>query len=74
MSEKGAASVCGLGRFPVTLYYERQTGLLEAADSLRAFIVREKKKEALRLQNVLARRGAGVAAVARRGPEAYLVE
>lgn len=38
ISEKGAVSVYGLGRFPVTLYQEQWDKLLGAADELRAFI------------------------------------
>lgn len=38
VSEKGALSVYGLGRFPVTLYKEQWTKLLDMADDLRAFI------------------------------------
>ncbi len=38
VSEKGALSVYGLGRFPVTLYKEQWTRLLELADDIRAFI------------------------------------
>ncbi|HLK11456.1 MAG TPA: hypothetical protein VKW76_08745 [Candidatus Binatia bacterium] len=38
VSEKGAVSVYGLGRFPVTLYQEQWTKLLGMADELRAFI------------------------------------
>jgi len=38
VSEKGAVSVYGLGRFPVTLYQEQWDKLLNAADALRAFI------------------------------------
>jgi hypothetical protein len=38
VSEKGALSVYGLGRFPVTLYKEQWTKLLDIADDLRAFI------------------------------------
>ena len=34
MSEKGGVSVYGLGRFPVTLYYEQWTRLLGAVDEL----------------------------------------
>lgn len=49
VSEKGAVSVYGLGRFPVTLYQEQWTKLLEVADDIRAFIRenegRLKKKE-----------------------------
>ena len=39
VSEKGAVSVYGLGRFPVTLYKEQWTKLLDMADEIRAFIV-----------------------------------
>jgi hypothetical protein len=38
VSEKGAVSVYGLGRFPVTLYQEQWDKLLAAVDELRAFI------------------------------------
>ena len=38
VSEKGAVSVYGLGRFPVTLYKEQWTRLLDMADDIRAFI------------------------------------
>jgi hypothetical protein len=38
VSEKGAVSVYGLGRFPVTLYKEQWAKLLDMADSIRAFI------------------------------------
>ena len=38
VSEKGALSVYGLGRFPVTLYKEQWTKLLELAEDIRAFI------------------------------------
>ena len=38
VSEKGALSVYGLGRFPVTLYNEQWTKLLEMTDAIRAFI------------------------------------
>lgn len=38
VSEKGAVSVYGLGRFPVTLYQEQWDKLLSAVDDLRAFI------------------------------------
>lgn len=49
VSEKGAVSVYGLGRFPVTLYQEQWLKLLDMADDIRAFIGenadRLKKKE-----------------------------
>jgi hypothetical protein len=38
VSEKGAVSVYGLGRFPVTLYKEQWTKLLAMADEIRTFI------------------------------------
>lgn len=38
VSEKGGVSVYGLGRFPVTLYLEQWTKLLDMADEIRAFI------------------------------------
>jgi hypothetical protein len=38
VSEKGAVSVYGLGRFPVTLYKEQWTKLLDMADEIREFI------------------------------------
>jgi hypothetical protein len=49
VSEKGALSVCGLGRFPVTLYRKQWEKLLGMADKIRAFIQENdgalKKKE-----------------------------
>jgi hypothetical protein len=44
VSEKGGVSVYGLGRFPVTLYYEQWTRLLDAAPDLKAFIEENKSK------------------------------
>ncbi len=38
VSEKGALSVYGLGRFPVTLYKEQWHKLLGMADEIQAFI------------------------------------
>ena len=38
VSEKGGVSVYGLGRFPVTLYKEQWTKLLDMADDIRAII------------------------------------
>jgi hypothetical protein len=49
VSEKGALSVYGLGRFPVTLYREQWEKLLGLADEIRTFIQENdqvlKKKE-----------------------------
>ena len=39
VSEKGALSVYGLGRFPVTLYKEQWKKLLDLAEDIRAFLV-----------------------------------
>jgi hypothetical protein len=50
VSEKGALSVYGMGRFPVTLYREQWEKLLAMADQIREFIQENdeklKKKEA----------------------------
>ena len=48
VSEKGGVSVYGLGRFPVTLYYEQWTRLLDAGEDLRAFL--EANKSSLKLK------------------------
>jgi hypothetical protein len=48
VSEKGGVSVYGLGRFPVTLYYEQWTRLLEAGEDLRAFLEAHKSRLKLR--------------------------
>jgi hypothetical protein len=44
VSEKGGVSVYGLGRFPVTLYYEQWTRLLDAAPELKTFLEDNKPK------------------------------
>ena len=44
VSEKGGVSVYGLGRFPVTLYYEQWMRLLGASDNLREFLEENKSK------------------------------
>lgn len=38
VSEKGALSIYGLGRFPVTLYAGQWQRLLAAADTIKAFM------------------------------------
>ena len=38
VSEKGALSIYGMGRFPVTLYKEQWLKLLGMSDVIRAFI------------------------------------
>jgi hypothetical protein len=49
VSDKGAVSVYGLGRFPVTLYKEQWEKLLGMAEDINAFIQKNehslKKKE-----------------------------
>ena len=49
VSEKGALSIYGTGRFPVTLYKEQWLKLLAMSDDIRAFIAANegqlKKKE-----------------------------
>ena len=44
VGEKGGVSVYGLGRFPVTLYYEQWVRLLDSADGVRAFLEENKSK------------------------------
>jgi hypothetical protein len=44
VSEKGGVSVYGLGRFPVTLYYEQWVRLLEVAPDLKNFLAENKDK------------------------------
>jgi hypothetical protein len=38
VSQKGAVSLYGLGRFPVTLYKEQWESVLDMADEIRRFI------------------------------------
>ena len=38
VSEKGGLSVYGLGRFPITLYKEQWTKLLDMSDDIRQFL------------------------------------
>ena len=50
VGEKGGISVYGLGRFPVTLYYEQWIRLLDAAEELKAFMESNKSRLKLRAQ------------------------
>ena len=50
VGEKGGVSVYGLGRFPVTLYYEQWTRLLDATPELRAFLDENKADGKLKLK------------------------
>jgi hypothetical protein len=49
VGEKGGVSVYGLGRFPVTLYYEQWIRLLDAEGDLRTFL--EGNKNRLKLKD-----------------------
>jgi len=49
VSEKGGVSVYGLGRFPVTLYYEQWIRLLDQADQIRGFL--EENKSHLKMKS-----------------------
>jgi len=44
VSEKGGVSVYGLGRFPVTLYYEQWIRLLDQAEQIREFMEANKSQ------------------------------
>jgi len=48
VGEKGGVSVYGLGRFPVTLYYEQWIRLLDQTEALRKFL--EDNKSRLKLK------------------------
>ena len=50
VGEKGGVSVYGLGRFPVTLYYEQWIRLLDAGEKLREFLEENKSKLKLKGQ------------------------
>lgn len=50
VGEKGGVSVYGLGRFPVTLYYEQWNRLLGAADDIKKFMVDNKARLKLKEQ------------------------
>ena len=48
VAAKGGVSLYGLGRYPVTLYYEQWLRLLSSAEQLRGFL--EANKGALKLR------------------------
>ena len=50
VGEKGGVSVYGLGRFPVTLYYEQWIRLLDAVPQLREFLEENKSAGKLKLK------------------------
>lgn len=45
VSQKGAVSVSGLGRFPITLYADQWLDLLPCAAAITAFIAQERKAQ-----------------------------
>lgn len=49
VGDKGGVSVYGLGRFPVTLYYEQWKRLLAASEDLTKFL--EENKSRLKLKD-----------------------
>lgn len=49
VSEKGGVSVYGLGRFPVTLYYEQWIRLLDHAEQIKEFL--EENKSRLKIKS-----------------------
>lgn len=51
VGEKGGVSVYGLGRFPVTLYYEQWIRLLDASPDLRKFLEENKAEGKLKLKD-----------------------
>ena len=50
VGEKGGVSVYGLGRFPVTLYYDQWIRLLDAGEKLREFLEANKAGGKLKLK------------------------
>lgn len=50
VGEKGGVSVYGLGRFPVTLYYEQWIRLLDGSPELRTFLEENKAQGRLKLK------------------------
>jgi hypothetical protein len=50
VGEKGGVSVYGLGRFPVTLYYEQWIRLLDTVKELREFLEENKAAGKLKLK------------------------
>ena len=51
VSEKGAVSIYGMGRFPVTLYKEQWLKLLDMSDHIRAFITANEAQLKTKNQN-----------------------
>jgi hypothetical protein len=57
VGEKGGVSVYGLGRFPVTLYYEQWIRLLDTSKELREFLEENKAAGKLKLKESAASAG-----------------
>ena len=51
VGEKGGVSVYGLGRFPVTLYYEQWVRLLDTGEKLKQFLEENKAGGKLKLKD-----------------------
>jgi hypothetical protein len=51
VSEKGAVSIYGMGRFPVTLYKEQWLKLLDMSEDIRAFIIANEAQLKTKNQN-----------------------
>jgi len=51
VSEKGAVSIYGMGRFPVTLYKEQWLKLLDMSDDIRTFITANEAQLKTKNQN-----------------------
>jgi hypothetical protein len=51
VSEKGAVSVYGMGRFPVTLYKAQWLKLLDMSDDIRAFIAANESQLKQRIED-----------------------
>ena len=56
VGEKGGVSVYGLGRFPVTLYYEQWIRLLDISGELREFLEAEQEQAEIEDRGVGERR------------------
>jgi hypothetical protein len=50
VGKKGGVSVYGLGRFPVTLYYEQWIRLFDAGETLRVLLQANKAEGKLKLK------------------------
>ena len=51
VSEKGAVSIYGMGRFPVTLYKEQWLKLLDMSADIRAFIAANEAQLKTKIRN-----------------------